>query len=86
MISLKRKSVLKHEVLQNAWPKTFVIPLITYILRRSKLYGKYEYDTDMKANKGYTDLGEVSKKLVALENLNEHGYHICDSHLDLGGF
>jgi len=42
-----------------------------YILRKTKLYGKYEYDTEMKANRGYSDLGEVSKKLVALENLNE---------------
>ena len=45
-----------------------------YILRKTKLYGKYEYDTDAKANKGYSDLGEVSKKLVALENLNEHNH------------
>ena len=33
----------------------------------------YEHkdDTEPKARRGYTDLGEVSKKLVALENLNE---------------
>ena len=43
-----------------------------YILRKQKIWGKYEYDTDNKANKGYSDLGEVSKKLVALENLNEN--------------
>ena len=45
-----------------------------YILRKQKIWGKYEYDTDNKANKGYSDLGEVSKKLVALENLNEHDH------------
>ena len=42
-----------------------------FILRKAKLWGKWEYNTDSKANKGYTDIGEVSKKLVALENLNE---------------
>ena len=57
-----------------------IIPLITnrkenmnyYILRKQKIWGRYEYDTDNKANRGYSDLGEVSKKLVALENLNEN--------------
>lgn len=43
-----------------------------YILRKQKLWGKYEYDTEPKAKRGYTDLGDVSKKLVALENLNEN--------------
>ena len=42
-----------------------------YILRKQKLWGKCEYATEPKANRGYTDIGEVSKKLVALENLNE---------------
>jgi len=42
-----------------------------YILRKQKMFGQYEYDTEPKARRGYTDLGEVSKKLVALENLNE---------------
>ena len=42
-----------------------------YILRKQKLFGKWEYSTEPKANRGYTDIGEVSKKLVALENLNE---------------
>ena len=42
-----------------------------YILRKQKLWGKWEDSTEPKANRGYTDLGEVSKKLVALENLNE---------------
>ena len=42
-----------------------------YILRKQKLWGKWEYDTEPKARRGYTDIGEVSKKLVALENLNE---------------
>ena len=43
-----------------------------YILRKIKIWGKYEYDIDSKARRGYTDLGDVSKKLVALENLNEN--------------
>ena len=42
-----------------------------YILRKIKIWGEWEYDTDAKAKRGYKDLGEVSKKLVALENLNE---------------
>ena len=42
-----------------------------YILRKQKLWGKWEYSTEPKANRGYTDIGEVSKKLVALENLIE---------------
>ena len=43
-----------------------------YILRKQKLWGKWEYDTEPKPRRGYTDIGEVSKKLVALENLNEN--------------
>ena len=43
-----------------------------YILRKQKIWGKWEYDTEPKARRGYTDIGEVSKKLVALENLNEN--------------
>ena len=43
-----------------------------FILRKQKLWDKYEYDTEPKAKRGYTDLGDVSKKLVALENLNEN--------------
>ena len=42
-----------------------------YILRKQKLWGKWEYNTEPKANRGYTDIGEVSKKLVALENLTD---------------
>ena len=42
-----------------------------YILRKQKLWGKWEYSTEPKANRGYTDMGEVAKKVVALENLNE---------------
>ena len=41
-----------------------------YILRKQKLWGKWEYSTAPKANRGYTDIVEVSKILVALENLN----------------
>ena len=43
-----------------------------YILRKIKILVKYEQYTDSKARRGYTDLGDVSKKLVALENLNEN--------------
>ena len=43
-----------------------------YILRKQKIWGKYEYDTEPKARRGYTDLGDVFKKLVALEHLNEN--------------
>jgi hypothetical protein len=43
-----------------------------YILRKQKHWWKREYDTEPKARRGYTDLGDVSKKLVALENLNEN--------------
>jgi hypothetical protein len=42
-----------------------------FILRKQKLWGKWEYSTEPKANRGYTDMGEVAKKVVALENLNE---------------
>ena len=39
-----------------------------FILRKQKLWGKWEYSTEPKANRGYTDMGEVAKKVVALEN------------------
>ena len=70
-----------------------IIPLITnrkenmqyYILRRIKLWGEWEYDTDPKAKRGYKDMGEVAKKLVALQNLNEDkniSYVIVNDHGD----
>ena len=70
-----------------------IIPLITnrkenmqyYILRRIKLWGEWEYDTDPKAKRGYKDMGEVAKKIVALENLNEDkniSYVVVSDHGD----
>ena len=70
-----------------------IIPLITnrkenmqyYILRRVKLWGEWEYDTDPKAKRGYKDMGEVAKKIVALENLNEDkniSYVVVSDHGD----
>jgi hypothetical protein len=70
-----------------------IIPLITnrkenmqyYILRRIKLWGEWEYDTDPKAKRGYKDMGEVAKKVVALENLNEDkniSYVVVNDHGD----
>ena len=44
-----------------------------YILRKWTMSdGTSEYDTDQKANKGYKDISEVAKKVVALENLNDN--------------
>ena len=56
-----------------------IIPLITnrkenmnyYILRKQKLWGKWEYSTEPKANHGYTDIKKAMQKVVALETLNE---------------
>jgi len=56
-----------------------IIPLITnrkenmqyYILRKMKLWGKWEYSTDPNANKGYTTIKDAMQKMVALETLNE---------------
>ena len=42
-----------------------------YILRRVKLWGEWEYDTDPKAKRGYKDMGEVAKKIVAQVALPE---------------
>ena len=55
-----------------------IIPLITnrkenmnyYILRKQKLWGKWEYSTEPKANHGYPTLDEAIKRKVALETLN----------------
>ena len=56
-----------------------IIPLITnrkenmnyYILRKQKLWGKWEYSTEPKANHGYTDIEKAIEKRIALETLNE---------------
>ena len=56
-----------------------IIPLITnrkenmnyYILRKQKLWGKWEYSTEPKANHGYTNIEMAIEKRIALETLNE---------------
>ena len=56
-----------------------IIPLITnrkenmnyYILRKQKLWGKWEYSTEPKANHGYTNIEKAIEKRIALETLNE---------------
>ena len=56
-----------------------IIPLITnrkenmnyYILRKQKLWGKWEYSTEPKANHGYTNIEKAIVKRIALETLNE---------------
>ena len=56
-----------------------IIPLITnrkenmnyYILRKQKLWGKWEYSTEPKANHGYTNIENAIEKRIALETLNE---------------
>jgi hypothetical protein len=55
-----------------------IIPLITnrkenmqyFILRKIKLWGKYEYSTESKADNGYATIDEAIKRKVALETLN----------------
>jgi hypothetical protein len=42
-----------------------------YILRKQKLWGKWEYSTEPKANHGYTNIKDAMQKVVALETLNE---------------
>ena len=56
-----------------------IIPLITnrkenmnyYILRKQKLWGKWEYSTEPKAIHGYTNIEKAIEKRIALETLNE---------------
>jgi len=43
-----------------------------YIMRKMKLWGREEFDTDTKARHGYKTIEEVSKKVVALETLNDN--------------
>ena len=55
-----------------------IIPLITnrkdnmqyFILRKIKIWGKWEYETDSKALHGYPTLDEAIKRKIALETLN----------------
>ena len=55
-----------------------IIPLITnrkenmqyFILRKIKIWGKWEYETDSKALHGYSTLDEAIKRKIALETLN----------------
>ena len=55
-----------------------IIPLITnrkenmqyFILRKIKIWGKWEYETDSKAHHGYPTLDEAIKRKIALETLN----------------
>ena len=41
-----------------------------FILRKIKIWGKWEYETDSKAHHGYPTLDEAIKRKVALETLN----------------
>ena len=57
-----------------------IIPLITnrkdnmqyYILKKQKMFGKVEYETEMKARRGYENISDAIEKKIALETLNEH--------------
>ena len=41
-----------------------------FILRKIKIWGKWEYETDSKAHHGYPTLDEAIKRKIALETLN----------------
>jgi len=41
-----------------------------FILRKIKIWGKWEYETDSKALHGYSTLDEAITKKIALETLN----------------
>jgi len=43
-----------------------------YILKKQKMFGKVEYETEMKARRGYKNISDAIQKKVALETLNEH--------------
>ena len=36
------------------------------------MFGKVEYETEMKARRGYENLADAIEKKIALETLNEH--------------
>ena len=42
-----------------------------FILRKQKLWDKYEYDTEPKARRGYSTIDEAIQKKVALDTLKE---------------
>ena len=41
-----------------------------FILRKQEMFGKVEYDTEVKARRGYSTIDEAIKRKVALETLN----------------
>ena len=43
-----------------------------FILRKQEMFGKVEYETEMKARRGYENLEDAIKRKIALETLNEH--------------
>ena len=43
-----------------------------YILKKQKMFGKVEYETEMKARRGYENISDAIEKRLALETLNEH--------------
>ena len=43
-----------------------------YILKKQKMFGKVEYETEMKARRGYENISDAIEKKIALETLNEH--------------
>ena len=43
-----------------------------FILRKQKMFGKVEYDTEPKARRGYEKIADAIQKKVALETLNEN--------------
>ena len=43
-----------------------------FILRKQKMFGQIEYDTESKARRGYAKIADAIQKKVALETLNEH--------------
>ncbi len=36
------------------------------------MFGKVEYETEMKARRGYENIADAIEKKIALETLNEH--------------
>ena len=42
-----------------------------FILRKQEMFGKVEYDTEVKARRGYSTIDEAIKRKVALDTLKE---------------
>ena len=42
-----------------------------FILRKQEMFGKVEYDTEVKARRGYSTIDEAITKKVALDTLKE---------------